>query len=31
VSDLAVGADGGWLFAATDHGLWRWHLGADGK
>jgi hypothetical protein len=31
VSDLAVGADGGWLFAATDQGLWRWRLGAGGK
>lgn len=31
VSDLAVGADGVWLFAATDQGLWRWRLGAGGK
>ena len=31
VSDLAVGTDGGWLFAATDQGLWRWRLGAGGK
>jgi len=31
VSDLALGADDGWLFAATDQGLWRWRLGAAGK
>ena len=31
VSDLAMGADGRWLFAATDQGLWRWRLGAGGK
>jgi photosystem II stability/assembly factor-like uncharacterized protein len=31
VSDLLVGADGRWLFAATDQGLWRWRLGAGGK
>jgi hypothetical protein len=31
VSDLAVDVDGGWLFAATDQGLWRWRLGAGGK
>src|SRR6266536_2588462 len=31
VSDLALGADDGWLFAATDQGLWRWRLGDGGK
>jgi photosystem II stability/assembly factor-like uncharacterized protein len=31
VSDLALSIDGGWLFAATDQGVWRWRLGAEGK
>jgi hypothetical protein len=31
VSDLAVSVDGGWLFAATDRGLWRLWLAAGGK
>jgi photosystem II stability/assembly factor-like uncharacterized protein len=31
VSDLAVSAGDGWLFAATDQGVWRWPLGATGK
>jgi photosystem II stability/assembly factor-like uncharacterized protein len=30
VTDLVLGGDGGWLFAATDQGLWRLRVGTRG-